>query len=234
MGIDDIKKAQRVIDAYVERPPALSGNLADNWKKDCESICNQNDFTEEQCKIFSSDVCWPLISDQKIHSGDCERLEKVGFDKDFIDTLANASGTEALRNTRIRWLSDHMVTKWYRPDFTKSQRMGMMTEFAQTPNAPAKKEAIPTLVALLKDKDEEISGVATLLLRNIGPEATLTLMEALKDENPHVRRNAASSLDTATDPIVIPALEKMAKTDPNQHCREVAQQTLERVVEKFR
>jgi HEAT repeat protein len=62
---------------------------------------------------------------------------------------------------------------------------------------PAAKEAVPALIAVLKDEDSELRASAATALGGIGPaakEAVPALSVALKDKDKRVREIAASAL----------------------------------------
>lgn len=61
---------------------------------------------------------------------------------------------------------------------------------------PGAREAVPALITALRDDDEDISEAATLALQTIGPEGNhaVLLVEALRDERPHVRTAAVTVL----------------------------------------
>jgi HEAT repeat protein len=61
-------------------------------------------------------------------------------------------------------------------------------------------DAVPALVRLLRDDNEEIRNLTTVVLGNIGcPEAVVPLIEALRDPDVNVRQGAAEALGKIGD-----------------------------------
>ena len=134
-----------------------------------------------------------------------KRLEEAGFAKEFIRELAGDDGNKALQS-RVRWLGD---------------RINRKTFFTVCWNNC--------------DVWERKRGVQELW--EIGPAAApavSTLIVALKDEEWNVRYSATVALEQIGDPHAIPPLQKMIREDPDAHCRQVAQDAFDQLMEKFR
>lgn len=85
---------------------------------------------------------------------------------------------------------------------------------------PAAKAAVPDLIKLLKDKDEQICQKAWCALVKIGSAAVSALAEMLKDENVKVRRAAVCAIEAigSEAKVAVPALIEALK-DENEEVR---------------
>lgn len=74
--------------------------------------------------------------------------------------------------------------------------------------------AVPHLVELLTDQNEEVRNFSTVMLGDIGnPEAVLPLIDALLDPEDNVRHGAAEALGKIGDQRALLPLQELAKGD---------------------
>lgn len=90
--------------------------------------------------------------------------------------------------------------------------------------------AVPYLVALLADAGDDDRRVAAILtLRQLGQEAAVPVAEAMKSDNPVVRRNAAAVLGSLGSAHAIAALQHAAASDADPVVKQEAQTSLTRL-----
>ena len=113
----------------------------------------------------------------------------------------------------------------------ENRNVGVSAAWALEQIGPA---AIPALIAALKDKNSVLLYEAAYLLGKIGPAAVPPLIAALKDEDRNVRYCATLALGKIGDHLAIPPLQKMIREDPDLLCRQAAQESFDKLMEKFR
>ncbi len=75
-------------------------------------------------------------------------------------------------------------------------------------------EAIPTLLEMTRDEDDDVRTWAAIGLGKIGdPQAVPALIETLKDSSNEVRRASAEALGAIGDPQAVPALIEVLKDE---------------------
>lgn len=165
-------------------------------------------LTEEDCRNLETAV---LTEDQiavlldtfdrwkggKITPERRQAHASVGLDSLFTETLADDNdrigidGGKAFR-LRAQWLSDHFVTKWWRPDFNQRERvmiaqeLGAMGMFPQT--------EFPELLAM---RGEDLASVIgwEFALQGIGAAFVVPhLVKGLSSPDRTVRFNCVSAL----------------------------------------
>src|SRR4030095_6469397 len=117
-----------------------------------------NGLTQEGCDELEIPylACDPLMKvlsprDRGIISDpQKDSLEKAGFSPGFIQGLAGNDGKRALEN-RIRWLTDHAVTRWWRLDYSLKERKQMINELALYGDESSKRTILPSLIQVFKE-----------------------------------------------------------------------------------
>jgi HEAT repeat protein len=87
---------------------------------------------------------------------------------------------------------------------------------------PATAAAVPNLIGLFEDKDEDVAVAVTIALRRIGKPAVPALIRALRDKD--TRFHAAGTLRRIGAPAVAPLMQ--ALRDPNEDVRRGAESAL--------
>lgn len=86
---------------------------------------------------------------------------------------------------------------------------------------------VPELVAVLSDKREEDKRVRALqLLKRLGEEATLAVIELLESDDVTLQQNAAVALGHMGDVRAVPPLKRLAQRASDPHVKEAANQAI--------
>ncbi len=225
MSADPIKQAAQITKAYAEDGEGLTSGE-----------CKGAGFSDAQCNILV--LALGNGAEGNITAEEQKKLEEVGFAQEFIQSLAGEDGNKALQS-RVRWLADRINRKtilnycWNNCDVWERKRgVQELWEIG-----PAAAPAVSTLIVALKDEEWDVRNSAVWALGKIGPAAAPAvpaLIEALKDKDMAVRYNAAWALVEIDDPHAIPPLQKMIREDPDARCRQAAQESFDKLMEKFR
>jgi len=118
-------------------------------------------------------------------------------------------------------------------DLTRERtNLGLYVEAYNTLSTigPSARDAIPSLKEDVKDEDVYRSTCALLVLLHLGPEGFPILIEALKDDRPQIRRQAASEIARVEPPAwdAIPALVE-ALQDEDEGVRTLAALALKKI-----
>lgn len=127
------------------------------------------------CHVFHS-ATDDDVSDV-VEPGEKLKLQAAGFAPEFIAELAGPDGRRALRE-RAKWLADHIVAPWYRPNLPAHERQKMVDELRDYGRDAA--VALPPLLEIMEDyssvdsmneDDYRLLSKVTDVLENMGPKA---------------------------------------------------------------
>src|SRR5262245_18980205 len=185
-------------------------------------------FTEESCYKMDMPIvpCDALVrvlgpaNQGIIYEYRKNSLNRAGFSWSFIQGLAGNDGRKALEN-RIRWLTDHAVTKWWRLDYDLKERKQIINELALYQDASSQRTIVPFLLEVFKKgTDSELQGQVVQALKNVSQYSDTVLpiwISALQDEKWKVRRLAVQvlgDLGPRADAAVPFLIEHLRKDHP--------------------
>lgn len=190
--------AQRVIEAYAHD---LEGLTLEE--------CYELGFDEESATLLTEALAKGAggrITDEERH-----QLVAKGFMSEFLSPIMGTNGKNALRE-RARWLSDNLVTSFWRSDFDEGERRGIALELGDI--GPVTKEMMPALIEALDDpavRDEAIEAIGMF-----GPKAKRVvpaLIELVGGEDRAASFSAVQALGEigSAAETAVPAIIKMMR-----------------------
>lgn len=151
------------------------------------SECINLEIPEESCELLQDVLeCGP---EGIITTEEHQKLVDARMAKEFVDGLAGTDGKKALRE-RVKWLADHL----------EPRRMDELAEIG-----PDAEYAVGPLIDTMVSDDRGLRYAARRALYAIGPVPSL--IEILRDDNPHRRKQATEVLTNLLSRAV-PALLK--------------------------